>query len=292
MNPPPAPWTYTFELFTGQDTADEWALAAAIFIAQYRRRHSCGPTFRELFLHLLPDGIGLPSPLPPMWDEADRRRALYGFRRHVTVDWRRRGYIGFGKQVVRSLRVGPEFRERSKSLRQSQMAIPNHQSEVNASDRGPIIQATLTTEQVMARLNIGAMMLRRLRKGGFLIGFETDNGVRYPLWQFSDEPGRAVIPGISAVVSAMPPTWSILNLLTFMLTRQRALETRGEHVTPVQWLVLGEDPERVSALLSSRASHDDAYPTPHPVHRSDDRPRFSQHPTGSTLHAEGHTGER
>lgn len=114
--PPPATWSYAFEEFTRDEHADEWALAAAIFIAQYRRRHAQGPTFRELFEHLLPDTGGVPSRLPIDWDALDRRRRSNDFRRYVVIEWRRRGYIGYDKQVTRSLRVGPRFREQSRAL--------------------------------------------------------------------------------------------------------------------------------------------------------------------------------
>lgn len=114
-HPPPAAWKYAFEEFTSDDTADEWALAAAIFVAQYRRRHSHGPTFRDLFAHLLPDTGGVPSRLPNDWDAVDHRRGSNDFRRHVAIEWRRRGYIGYDKQVARSLRVGPRFRAQSRA---------------------------------------------------------------------------------------------------------------------------------------------------------------------------------
>lgn len=118
---PPTEWVYTFEAFTGEDTADEWALAAAIFIAQTRRRTHEGPTFVELFTHLLPDADGLPGPLPGHLEPAECRLAISGFRGHATIEWRRRGIISFDKGVARSLRVGREFRRRSR-LRQQELA--------------------------------------------------------------------------------------------------------------------------------------------------------------------------
>lgn len=112
--PPPAAWTYMFECFTGNDTAEEWALAAAIFVAQTRRRTALGPTYSELFTHLLPEHDGLPGPFPDVLDLPERRRAISGFRGHVAIEWRRRGLIAFDKGVTRSLRVGGGFRERSR----------------------------------------------------------------------------------------------------------------------------------------------------------------------------------
>lgn len=121
-SPPPAEWVFMFEDFTGADTAEQWALAAAIFIAQTRRRTTAGPTFAELFTNLLPDTDGLPGPLPRNLDFIQRRRAVAGFRGHAAIEWRRRGMISFDNGVMRSLRVGREFRERSRRRQQAREA--------------------------------------------------------------------------------------------------------------------------------------------------------------------------
>ncbi|PVE96903.1 hypothetical protein DC434_05775 [Microbacterium sp. TPD7012] len=119
--PPPTEWVYMFEEFTGDDTAEQWALAAAIFVAQTRRRTGLGPTFAELFTHLLPDTGGLPGPFPEL-EFMERRRAITGFRGHAAIEWRRRGMISFDKAVMRSLRVGRAFREHSRLRQQSRAA--------------------------------------------------------------------------------------------------------------------------------------------------------------------------
>lgn len=130
--PPPTPWVYLFEEFTGDDTAEEWALAAAIFVAQTRRRTSLGPTFSELFAHLLPDTNGLPSCFPPDLGFFERRRAVTGFPGHVTIEWRRQGMISWDTGVTRSLRVGRRFREQS---RQRQVALARTGSRHDTSGR-------------------------------------------------------------------------------------------------------------------------------------------------------------
>lgn len=116
--PPPAEWAYLFDAFTGDETAEEWALSAAIYVAQVRRRTGAGPTYSELFAFLLPDTSGLPGPFPVDLEPEERRRAISGFRGHVAIEWRRRGMINFDKGVKRSLRVGREFRERSRQRQQ------------------------------------------------------------------------------------------------------------------------------------------------------------------------------
>lgn len=150
---PPAEWAYMFESFTGDDTGDEWALAAAIFVAQTRRRTGLDPTFAELFTHLLPDRRGLPAAFPRELAFVERRRAVAAFRGHVTIDWRRRGLISFDKGVTRSLRVGRVFRERSRlrqlsrpagaPRRESGMSDPStiNEGEPGAAGRRPSIES-------------------------------------------------------------------------------------------------------------------------------------------------------
>ena len=129
--PPPAEWAYVFEDFTGDDSADEWAIAAAVFIAQTRRRTGVGPTFFELFSFLLPDTGGMPGPFPDALGPDERRRAISGFRGHVTIEWRRRAMISFDKGVPRSLRVGREFRARSRQRQQNAVERHNRGVRIN-----------------------------------------------------------------------------------------------------------------------------------------------------------------
>lgn len=121
--PPPDIWLDTFEDFTGEDTADQWGLGAAIFIAQTRRRTGSGPTFSEMFKAILIDTDGVPSRLPETIEPVPRRKLIGDFRICVAIDWKRRGWVSWNPNVPRSLRVGRAFRELShlhKSSRDSQ----------------------------------------------------------------------------------------------------------------------------------------------------------------------------
>lgn len=145
-SPPPAEWVFMFEDFTGDDTAEQWALAAAIFVAQTRRRTAAGPTFAELFTYLLPDTDGLPGPLPRNLDFMQRRRAVAGFRGHAAIEWRRRGMISFDKGITRSLRVGREFRERSRRRQQARRAT-RHQCETEREPSSELTDMAAVTER-------------------------------------------------------------------------------------------------------------------------------------------------
>ena len=114
--PPPASWAYTFEEFTSDDSADAWAYAAAVFILRVRRQTSAGPTFAELFAHLLSNTNGLPGQFPNGLNSNERGRVTGNFRHHVAVEWRRRAIIGWDQGTARSLRIGRNFRKRSTEL--------------------------------------------------------------------------------------------------------------------------------------------------------------------------------
>lgn len=116
-SPPPASWSYMYEEFTGEDTGDEWALAAAIFVARSRKRTSEGPTFSELFDHLMPDTNGLPGPLPAGMTLEERRSAPSRFRFFTALAWRQRRMITWSRDVERSLRVDRRFTALSRDRR-------------------------------------------------------------------------------------------------------------------------------------------------------------------------------
>ncbi len=249
-HPPPAAWSYAFEELTSDDTADEWALAAAIFIAQYRRRHSQGPTFRELFEHLLPESGGIPSRLPTDWDASDRRRAANDLRRHVAIEWRRRGYIGYDKQVARSLRVGPRFRAQSRA-RNTRARESSHERPGESLANRVESEDSLSADAAHVLLRVTPTVLRRLTRRGYLHAVGCGSQLRYPSWQFAGRPKFKVVPGASTVVPAIPKHWATVTINSFMTTPNRHLEGDGGLVSPVDWLMRGNDPRRVADALEA-----------------------------------------
>lgn len=253
-HPPPAEWSYTFEEFTSDETADEWALAAAIFVAQYRRRHSQGPTFRELFEHLLPDTSGVPSRLPSDWDALDRRRGSNEFRRHVAIEWRRRGYIGYDMQVTRSLRVGPRFREQSRALNaQSREIDPAPPGAAGSGPHPDASTESLSVAEARELLHVTPTSLHRLTRRGYLHAVVAGSEPRYPSWQFAARPRFAVVPGIDVVVSGIPKCWSPARINSFMTTPRGEFKMGGRLLSPIDWLIRGSDPHRVVECLERLA---------------------------------------
>jgi hypothetical protein len=91
--------------------------------------------------------------------------------------------------------------------------------------------------------------LKRLREAQYLHAIEHDGELRYPEWQFSNEPNRPVVPGIDTVTAAIPENWTLATINAFMEAPQPTLSIDGLPQTPAQWLDGGGDPTKVAEIL-------------------------------------------
>lgn len=103
-------------------------------------------------------------------------------------------------------------------------------------------------------LGIEESSVRHRKDKGLLYSFKTDQALHYSTWQFvdNDDPKRRTLPGLSAVVKAIPDTMHPASVLGFMTTPQSDLLVDDEAVTPVEWLKGGGDVQEVVDLLSER----------------------------------------
>lgn len=116
--PPPASWAYVVEDFLAPDRSREWALAAALFIAEYTDAHRQGPTFDELFTHLLPDTQGVPSRRPEGVSSREQSHARGYFRLYVVRRWRGHNLFAWKTGVYRSLNVRANFARQARQFEQ------------------------------------------------------------------------------------------------------------------------------------------------------------------------------
>ncbi len=117
--PPPASWSYVIEDLLAPDRSQEWARAAALFIDEHRKRFGRGPTFNEVFNHLLPEADGVPSRRPEGVSSRDHYLARSDFRLHVMREWRKHDLFAWRTGVTRSLNVKGRF---ARMLRQLERA--------------------------------------------------------------------------------------------------------------------------------------------------------------------------
>lgn len=106
---------------------------------------------------------------------------------------------------------------------------------------------SLTVAEAAQRLGVTEGRVRHKIGRGDLYALPTGRR-RLPLWQFTP---TGTLPGLAAVVRALPADEHPLAVLAFMTTPQPELEVQGRAVTPEQWLLAGGDPEPVAALASA-----------------------------------------
>lgn len=102
----------------------------------------------------------------------------------------------------------------------------------------------LTVHEAARLLGVDTSRIRHRLKEGRLAGWK-DQGWRLPAWQFTLD---GVLPGLEAVLRALPDDQPPLMVAAFMNTPQDDLQINGSDATPREWLALHGDPTPVVAL--------------------------------------------
>jgi len=120
------------------------------------------------------------------------------------------------------------------------------------------VRDTLSAADVAELLGVDPSRVRHRQAKGSLYAFMVGGKRRYPIWQFADG-DRQPVPGLSAVVAALPEGMHPASVEGFMTTPNEALRledagdsNQGQSVTPVVWLRQGGDVEAVVSVLQNR----------------------------------------
>ena len=111
-----------------------------------------------------------------------------------------------------------------------------------------LADSALTAAGAARALDVDPSRIRHKLAARRLTGWKDQGGWRLPAWQFAD---GGTLPGLDAVLAAVPGDQPALVVAAFMTTRQDDLLIGGERVTPRQWLLAGGDPGPVAALAST-----------------------------------------
>ncbi|MGH3763386.1 DNA-binding protein [Actinophytocola sp.] len=130
---------------------------------------------------------------------------------------------------------------------------PRRESERDPRARTVALQAVLrdsalTVSGAAERINVDSSRIRHRLAEGRLAGWKDHGGWRLPVWQFTN---TGVLPGLEAVLAAVPDDQPPLVLAGFMTTPQQDLLTAGEPTTPRDWLLAGGDPAGVARLVAT-----------------------------------------
>lgn len=105
---------------------------------------------------------------------------------------------------------------------------------------------SLTVEQAAKLLLVDGSRVRHRVRDRALYGFKIGGGLRLPIWQFDR---HDAIPGLRAVLAALPTALHPLEVAGLMTTPDSDLAVADEPVSPRDWLVGGGDVSAVVALV-------------------------------------------
>jgi hypothetical protein len=95
---------------------------------------------------------------------------------------------------------------------------------------------SLSVEQAANLLRVDGSRVRHRVRDRALYGFKIGGGLRLPNWQFH---GHDVIPGLRAVLAALPADLHPLEVAGFMTTPDLGLSVADEPASPRDWLIGG-----------------------------------------------------
>ncbi|MBP2338128.1 DNA-binding protein [Saccharothrix coeruleofusca] len=107
--------------------------------------------------------------------------------------------------------------------------------------------SAVTVAEAAQQLRVDTSRIRHRLAMGRLVGWKDRGSWRLPAWQFA---GAGVLPGLEAVLAAVPDDQPALVVAGFMTTEQADLLVDGVPTTPREWLLAGGDPRRVTALAA------------------------------------------
>ncbi len=116
-----------------------------------------------------------------------------------------------------------------------------------------VIASGLSAQQAADRLGVGRSRISQRLTGRELFSFRIDGRVVIPSFQFQ---GDDLVPGITQVNCALPPTRHPLSVVRWFQTPQPELDVDGDRpLTPLEWLSQGGDPSVVCELAEILQEH-------------------------------------
>ncbi len=111
-----------------------------------------------------------------------------------------------------------------------------------------LLRRSHTVAELADRLGVDGSRVRHRVRNGALYGLRVGRHLRLPGWQFDRE--LRPLPGLAAVLAALPEGMHPRDVEGFMTTQQDALRLRGRPTTPREWLLSGGNPAAVAELAT------------------------------------------
>lgn len=121
---------------------------------------------------------------------------------------------------------------------------------LTAASYGQVVESSLSVEEASERLAVNASRVRQRLADRSLYGIKTAGTWHLPAFQFLK---RGLVPGIEAVLKALPSDVNVLAVVRWFETPNADLCTRDDDerpLTPLEWLAGGYVPDAAAALAS------------------------------------------
>ncbi|MGN7190486.1 hypothetical protein [Curtobacterium sp. SAFR-003] len=113
--------------------------------------------------------------------------------------------------------------------------------EIERRTRREGLVATLADDEVADWLGISCSELDRLLATGVVTAFVCGEDLRYPAWQFTDDPSLPVLPGLARLTREWGDQMHPSAIHAFMYNADLEIKGTDEPFTPVEWLAIGGD---------------------------------------------------
>ncbi len=117
----------------------------------------------------------------------------------------------------------------------------------SAGRRQAVIDASLTVGEAAERFGVGTSRIRQRVGERTLYAVKSGRSWRLPAWQFTQ---RGEVPGIAAVIRALPAETDLIEVDGFLTSRNVDLVVDDVAVTPLEWLGAGHDPGPVARVAA------------------------------------------
>ncbi|WIB00355.1 hypothetical protein [Curtobacterium sp. MCBA15_012] len=114
------------------------------------------------------------------------------------------------------------------------------------------MSAALSVAEAANWLDVGTGRVLTDLAFGDLFAFVCDNELRFPAWQFTDDPAHPVLDHLSWLAAAFDDAMYPASILCFMTTPHADTPIAGQPVTPVEWLTAHRDVQPLLQLLRAR----------------------------------------
>lgn len=120
-------------------------------------------------------------------------------------------------------------------------------AELETQTKREAIVDTYSSREVARRLEVDESS----SKLHDLYSFTHNHMLCYPTWQFTENMDQPLLPGLDQLVASIPEDMKAASIRGFMTTPQGSLCVGEQAVTPIEWLLQGNNVQDVIDTLNS-----------------------------------------